>query len=299
MFHLFVMLGTAFVIIQSMLLLCWCLYLGKRNVSMIDVAWGLGFVIAVFVYFALGEGFLWRKILVGTIVSIWGIRLSLYLAYRFNFAHDDPRYEHLLETWPLPSLPSLQVLFLYLVQGCLIIVLSLPFALMAQNSLPVFCANEIFGLLIWMIGLGGETIADWQLAHFKARNGENGEVLDQGLWKYSRHPNYFFEWIIWVGYFCMAISSPWGWISVISPIVMLYLLFKVSGVSITEAHLLTTKGENYRNYQAKTSTFFPWFNWPTKKSLHREVVNEEVKTKENIQEKIQEKINDNGDDSLS
>jgi steroid 5-alpha reductase family enzyme len=139
---------------------------------------------------------------------------------------------------------------------------------MSQHSFPFFSSYEVFGLLIWMGGVAGETIADYQLASFK-RNplyAGSGQVFDQGLWRYSRHPNYFFEWIVWIGYSVMAISAPFGWLGIISPILILFLLLKVSGVPLTEAHALEAHGEAYRDYQSKTSPFFPWFranfqNW--------------------------------------
>lgn len=123
---------------------------------------------------------------------------------------------------------------------------------------PYFSTFEIFGLLIWMGGLVGEALADWQLDQFK-KNQPSDQVCDQGLWKYSRHPNYFFEWVIWVGYGLMAISAPYGWLGLISPILMLMLLVKVSGIPLAEAQALKTKGDAYRDYQARTSSFFPWF----------------------------------------
>jgi steroid 5-alpha reductase family enzyme len=133
---------------------------------------------------------------------------------------------------------------------------------MSQNMLPFFTSFEVFGLLLWMGGLMGETIADAQLTFFKERNPANAnQVCEEGLWYYSRHPNYFFEWIIWIAYFVMALASPYGWIAIISPILILYLLLKVTGAPLVEAEGIRTKGDAYRLYQERTSEFFPWFKF--------------------------------------
>jgi steroid 5-alpha reductase family enzyme len=261
MFHFFVMLGTSLVAVQTLILVFWILYvLVRRNVSMIDIGWGLGFIIATLVYFILGEGYIWRKALVLTVVSIWALRLISHLVQRFVPDRDDPRYVALLRTLPYAHYPLFQVLLLFLFQGLLITILSLPFALMSQDPMPFFSTFEVFGLLIWMVGVVGEAAADRQLTQFKQRSFHVSEVCDHGLWRYSRHPNYFFEWVVWVGFCMMALSAPFGWLSIISPILMLYLLLKGSGIPLTEARALQTKGEAYRDYQARTSAFFPWFS---------------------------------------
>lgn len=259
MFHLFVMLGTSLVIIQMVMLLFWGYYLIRRNVSVVDMAWGISFLAAVGTFFFLGDGFFWRKLLVLTIVTLWALRLVIYLSSRFVPERDDPRYVQLLAQWPFAAYPRFQVLALFALQGLLVAFLSLPFALMCQNLLRYFSTYEVFGLLIWMSGLIGETIADNQLNLFKQNPALSGQVCDQGLWKYSRHPNYFFEWIIWLGYGIMALSSDYGVLGLASPALMLYLLLKVSGVPLAEAQALKTKGDTYRDYQARTSPFFPWF----------------------------------------
>lgn len=261
MFHFFVMLGTTLVVIEILMLLFWLIYLALQNVSVIDIGWGIGFIAAVLIGFILGEGYLWRKILVLTVVSIWALRLIGHLAQRFVADRDDPRYQLLLRNGPFAQYPLVQVLALFAFQGLLITILSLPFILMNQNTLLLFSPYEVFGLLIWMGGITGETIADYQLAYFKRNPLYAGQLFDQGLWRYSRHPNYFFEWIIWIGYSVMAFSAPFGWLGIIAPILMLYLLLKVSGIPLTEAHSLDVYGDTYRDYQSKTSAFFPWFTY--------------------------------------
>lgn len=261
MFHLFVMLGTSLVVVQLIMLLFWGAYLIRRNVSVIDIGWGLGFIGAVLTYFLLGDGYFGRKLLVLIIVSIWALRLVKYLCNRFIPDRDDPRYVTLLGRWPFAGHPIFQVFTLFAFQGLLVALLSLPFALMNQNILPYFSTYEMFGLLIWMGGLIGEALADSQLEKFKQDPANADQICKKGLWKYSRHPNYFFEWIIWLGYGIMALSSPLGWLGLTAPLLMLYLLLKVSGIPLAEEQALKTKGEAYRDYQICTSAFFPWFSW--------------------------------------
>jgi steroid 5-alpha reductase family enzyme len=116
---------------------------------------------------------------------------------------------------------------------------------------------EAAGVAIWLVGLIGESIADGQLAAFKADASNHGRVCDVGLWRYSRHPNYFFEWTIWIGYAVFALASPWGWLALAMPALMLHFLINVTGVKATEEQALRSKGERYREYQQRTSMFIP------------------------------------------
>jgi steroid 5-alpha reductase family enzyme len=123
---------------------------------------------------------------------------------------------------------------------------------------------EWTALGLWLIGIAGESVADYQLKQFKADPANKGKTCDAGLWNYSRHPNYFFEWLIWVSYFVFALGSPFGWVSLIAPLLMIYFLLKVTGIPATEEQALKTKGEAYRRYQQTTSAFIPWFKKPLK-----------------------------------
>lgn len=257
MFHFLVILGTSLVVVQLVMFLFWVDYWIRRNIGGLDLAWGLGFIAAVTVDFFLGEGFFWRKLLVLIIVFTWALRSIKYLSHRLS--QEDPRYARVLEKWPFKGHPHFQVLTLFALQGFIITVLSLPFALMSENPSTVFTTCEIFGLLIWMVGLIGEAIADRQLEQFKQMPEHSHQVCEIGLWKYSRHPNYFFEWIIWIGYGVMALSSPFGFLGLIAPILILFLLLKITGIPLAEEQALITKGDAYRDYQRRTSPFFPWF----------------------------------------
>jgi steroid 5-alpha reductase family enzyme len=136
--------------------------------------------------------------------------------------------------------------------------LSIPIALACANPAPGIGLFEVAGVLLWLVAIGGESIADMQLALFKSHPAAKGRVCDIGLWKYSRHPNYFFEWLVWIAYFVFALGSPWSWVGLASPLLMLYFLTCVTGIPPAEARSLATRGDAYRAYQRRTSPFIPW-----------------------------------------
>lgn len=264
LFEILKLLGISLLFIEALMLFFWAIYLFERKVKIVDIAWCLGFIVATFIYFHLGDGYIWRKILVLFIVSIWSLRLTYHLIIRYEGHRDDPRYIQILDSsnknifTKIPGL-SLRVLVLFLFEGFLATILSIPFVLMSNNPFILFQPLEVFGLFIWMGGLVGESMADWQLYQFKQNPMNSDQVLQEGLWKYSRHPNYFFEWIIWMGYAVMAFSAPWGWLAIFSPLMILYLLLRVSGIPLLESEAIRSKGELYRAYRQRTSAFIPWF----------------------------------------
>jgi steroid 5-alpha reductase family enzyme len=147
-------------------------------------------------------------------------------------------------------------------QAASVVLLGIPFLLPALNSSPQFHPLEIAGAVLWLSAILGESLADAQLAGFKRDPANRGRVCATGLWRCSRHPNYFFEWLVWVAYFGFALASPWGWLAVLSPAIILFLLLRVTGIPLTEQQSLRSKGNAYREYQAATSAFVPW--WPKK-----------------------------------
>jgi steroid 5-alpha reductase family enzyme len=146
----------------------------------------------------------------------------------------------------------------YYFQAIMALVLSLPFALIMVNTTSSLNFYEIAGTLVWLVGVIGESTADYQLQKFKSDPGNKGKICDQGLWYYSRHPNYFFEWLVWVAYFVMALGSAYGIFSIICPVSMYYFLTKVTGIVYTESQMLKSRGQAFVKYQETTSAFFPW-----------------------------------------
>ncbi len=253
----FQMLGASFILVIGMMLILWCIYLFRRNAGIVDIGWALGYVMVVWAYFSLADGDIWRRLLIAVLVSIWGLRLAYHLLQRFLISPEDPRYQAIREGWGKDR-NDFKFLMMYLFQGVLVLIISIPFLIisLSNNNWSYF---EFAGFCIWGIGVAGEAFADYQLANFKEKSSNEGKVCQVGLWKVSRHPNYFFEWIVWIGYFFIALPAPGGWIAIVSPLIMLYLLTQYSGIPIAEDEALRSKGDAYREYQKTTSSFIPWF----------------------------------------
>jgi steroid 5-alpha reductase family enzyme len=143
-------------------------------------------------------------------------------------------------------------------QAVLLVALSVPFLLAARNPAPELRPVEYIAAGLWFLALLGETLADSQLAAFKRSPANRGRVCDAGFWRWTRHPNYFCEWMVWVAFALFALASPWGWIALYCPALMLFFLLKITGIKYTEDQLLRSKGEAYRAYQQRTSAFIPW-----------------------------------------
>ena len=252
------MIGTAFVLIVLWMTLFWIIYFFQKNAGIVDIAWPLGFVLVAIVYAAMGDGEFWFKWTFTAMVTMWGLRLGLYLSSRYKKGVEDPRYTEMIKAWG-PSHTVVKVYLMFLFQGFLILILSLPMLVVSLNRYGSIGTVQIVAIVLWALSLWGEYTADKQMARFKAYAFNKTSVCEEGWWFYSRHPNYFFEWLIWVSYCLYAITSPMGWLTIYCPLLMLYFLLYVSGVKITEELALRTKGDAYRHYQATTSKFIPWF----------------------------------------
>ena len=189
---------------------------------------------------------------------VWSLRLGLHLAKRIYSHHplEDPRYKNLREHWGAKR-ANRNFLIVFLINSVLVFLLSLPFYYSSQNNSALFII-EMIGFGVFLVGLIGESVADHQLTKFIKSN-MNKEVCEVGLWNYSRHPNYFFEAVIWVGIYLFACGSEGGVYSMHAPILMIILLTKVSGIPPAEKSSLKSKGDNYRKYKQTTSAFVPWF----------------------------------------
>jgi steroid 5-alpha reductase family enzyme len=236
--------------------LVWLLSLQLRDSSIVDIFWGTGFVLVGFTYFALSEnGSADRKMLLMTLVTLWGLRLSLHIGYRNFGKGEDFRYARWREeagaSWWWRSFFKV-----FLLQGGILWIVSMPL-LGAQYSdtPPQTGILDWIGVAIWAIGFFFEAVGDWQLLRFRANPANRGKVLDTGLWRYTRHPNYFGDAVQWWGFYVIALSAG-AWWSVISPILMTFLLMRVSGVSMLEDTLRNTK-PTYHEYIRRTSAFFP------------------------------------------
>jgi steroid 5-alpha reductase family enzyme len=235
----------------------WVVYLFVRNIGIVDIGWALSFALAMTVAALIGPGVWQLKLFLSILVYCWALRLAVHLFIRFLRTPEDPRYTRLSQKWG-QRYRHLKVLALFLFQGLLATLISIPFYVICLTPTPDWYPVQSLGVLVWLGGLIGESIADKQLAQFKQNPLNTGKVCDHGLWAYSRHPNYFFEWVVWMGFALIATPAPYGSLAWLSPCCMLYLLLRVSGVPLTEEQALTNKSEAYREYQRKTSAFFPW-----------------------------------------
>lgn len=234
----------------------WLASLRLKDASIVDIFWGAGFVLAAWVYFSLTpEGYLPRKLLLAGLVSVWGLRLALHIARRNLGKGEDYRYQnwrrqHGASWW---YISFFQV---FLLQGALMWLISLPL-LAAQLGTGSFNWLDGLGLLVWLVGFIFETVGDWQLTRFRANPANRGKLFTGGLWRYTRHPNYFGDAAVWWGLALLALAAG-GWWALLSPVIMTTLLVRVSGASLLEEKLRVSK-PGYAEYVAATSGFLPWF----------------------------------------
>jgi steroid 5-alpha reductase family enzyme len=241
-----------------MMFVIWLVSVRLNNAGIVDVGWSLGLVILSVWYAWQGPGFPARKWIMAAMVAFWGIRLALHLIRRIASEPEDGRYQQLRRDWAGKNI-NLRFLFFFEFQALLDVFLSLPMLLAALNPAPELSLLEYAGVALWLVAVIGESVADAQLATFKRSPANLGRVCHVGMWRYSRHPNYFFEWFIWVAWLVYALASPWGWVSIVCPALMLFFLFRVTGIPATEAQALRSRGDEYAQYQRTTSAFVPWF----------------------------------------
>jgi steroid 5-alpha reductase family enzyme len=235
----------------------WAVSVAARDTSIVDVFWGSGFVLVAWFGFALADGSPDRSLLLVLLVTAWGLRLSLYLARRNLGKGEDYRYAEMRrrhgERWPLRSL-----FVVFWLQGALIWIVSLPVQVAMTDPTPSgLGVLDWAGTVLWAVGLTFEAVGDRQLARFKADPANRGKVMDRGLWRYTRHPNYFGDFCVWWGIWLVAVATGSTWWTVVGPAVMSVLLIRVSGAARLERSLVRRR-EGYADYVARTSAFFPW-----------------------------------------
>ena len=248
----------AWAAVSTLMFILWLISLKTQNFSIVDPGWTIGLLICAVIYGSAGDGYAARKALFLFMAAVWASRLGLYLFFtRIWKQPEEGRYQQLRREWK--TYLNLKFLLFFEFQGLLDVVLSVPFLVAALNTKSELSWLEFAGFAIWAAAMVGEATADAQLNRFKRDPRNKGKTCQLGLWNYSRHPNYFFEWLIWMAWFVFALGSPYGWVAVICPVLMLYFLFKVTGIPATEAQALRSRGGDYRRYQQTTSVFVPWF----------------------------------------
>ena len=239
------------------MLLVWALQLRTRNAGYVDVAWALMLGCAALYFGWAGHGDSYARTLIAVMGGLWGFRLGLHLCARVLHEPEDGRYAFLRVHW---GGDQRKFLAFFIFQAVLTVLFALPFLAVAQNPRPPGTAAMVIAAIFWLSSWLGESIADRQLARFRADTRNRGKTCRDGLWRYSRHPNYFFEWLHWFAYVILAIGSPLFWFSVAGPILMFVSLRYVTGIPYVEAQSLRSRGDDYRDYQRSTNAFFPW--WP-------------------------------------
>lgn len=247
----------ALVAIIAMMTVLWLCSIMIKNVSIVDLFWGFGFVVASAVYFIYTEGLETRKVILMTMVSIWGLRLSVYLAWRNHGKGEDFRYQKFRKDFGEHRYWWYSYFSVFLLQGMLMWLISAP--LLGAQFYPDTNLSilDYIGIIFWIIGMVFEAGGDFQLAHFKADRSNKGKVLNTGLWHYTRHPNYFGDAAVWFGYGIICLSAG-NYVPLLGTVLMTALIIKVSGVALLEKTLNETK-PGYQEYVEKTSAFIPWF----------------------------------------
>jgi steroid 5-alpha reductase family enzyme len=234
----------------------WLVSLVRRDAGVADVLWGPAFAVLAWLFVAHREAVDTRGLLVATLVTLWGLRLGLHIMLRGRGRGEDPRYATMRQTHG-PRFWWVSLLTVFWLQGLILWIVALPLYA-AQRGGDLWWLDGV-ALVCVATGFAFEAVGDWQLQRFRADPANRGRVLDRGLWRYTRHPNYFGDALLWWGLFLFAAATPAGVVTVASPLLMTFLLLRVSGVTLLERGLVETRPE-YAEYVRRTSAFVPW--WP-------------------------------------
>jgi steroid 5-alpha reductase family enzyme len=243
--------------ISLLMAVLWGVQRRTGNAGIVDVAWAGNIGLAGLFFAATGSGDPTSRWLAAVLAAVWSGRLTWYLFRRVVGHPEEGRYVTLRQKWGDDA--QRRFFVFYQIQAAAALFFALPFLVLANRVQDGWSWLDSAGIAIWAVGIVGVTLSDHQLAVFKTRPENRGKTCRAGLWRYSRHPNYFFEWLHWCSYVPLVISAPGGWLAVLVPLVLLYFFFFVTGIPPTEAQALASRGEEYRSYQRSTSVFVPWF----------------------------------------
>jgi steroid 5-alpha reductase family enzyme len=247
------LLGSAFALILVASTLTWALSVVLRDVGIVDSMWSIFFLLAALVYGSSGDATGPRQTVIVTLVAIWALRLAIYLTWRNWGEPEDHRYVEIRRR-NQPGFALKSLLIVFWLQAVLAWVISMPLYAAATGVTPLGLLDYV-GIALWATGFFFESVGDYQLARFKSDTGNAGRVLDTGLWRYTRHPNYFGDFCVWWGFFLIALSAG-GWWTILSPLLMSLLLLKVSGVTLLEKDI-SDRRPAYARYITRTNAFFP------------------------------------------
>lgn len=251
--------GRCAVLIAVYMTLWFLAALAKKDNSVADIAWGLGFVVVAASTFLFRRGALLLPLVVTVLVAVWGLRLSVHILARSRKRGEDPRYAEWRRKWGR-SFVWRSYLQVFLLQGFFLLVIASPVILVnSRRNGPDAGAGAFLWLggLVWVLGFVFEAVGDAQLARFKKDPANKGKIMDRGLWRYTRHPNYFGEALMWWGIWVIALEVPGGWATAVSPVLITVLLVKVSGIPLLEKRY--AGNPTFQAYARRTSAFVPWF----------------------------------------
>ncbi len=248
------LLGISALVILAYMTVLFFIAQVRRDNSIVDIGWGFGFILVALTVLLVQEEFTPRQLIVTALIALWGFRLSGRILKRNWGKGEDFRYRKWREEWG--KYFTLRSYFqVFMLQGFFMWLISIPVVIIAARPVPEFHWLDFAGIAIWLVGFYFEAVGDWQLDRFLADKQNRGKILDTGLWRYSRHPNYFGEVVMWWGIYAISLSQDWGWAGIIGPLTITVLILFVSGVPLLERSMMNN--QKYRAYAKRTSSFFP------------------------------------------
>lgn len=252
------LLVQAWIASAALMAVLWGFAVRHRDAGLVDVGWAASLCGMAIFYAVAGEGSDVQRLLAGAVGGLWGGRLAWHLLTdRVLGKPEDGRYKALREHWG--DRANLQFVWFFQAQAALAALLSIPFLVIAHTELAALAPVQYAGLAVFVVAKTGEAISDRQLAAWRRNPDNKGKTCREGLWRYSRHPNYFFEWLIWWGFALLAGPAPYGPWMWLGPVVMYVFVTRLTGIPYTEQQALRSRGDDYRRYQQTTNAFFPWF----------------------------------------
>jgi len=251
------LLGLGWLVVTVLMTSLWFVQRARNDAGVVDVGWAAGLGLLAVLYALIGDGAPAYRVLLAVLAGLWSVRLALFVyVNRVRGKDEDGRYQTLRARWGDQAQSRFMVFFQ--AEGFLDVLLSLPFVVVVNIDVRELTIWAYVAIGLWVIAVAGETTADRQLAAFRADPANRGTTCRRGLWRYSRHPNYFFEWLHWWTYVLIAIGNTFWWATLVGPALMAFFLFKVTGIPATEAQAVASRGDDYRDYQRTTSAFVPW-----------------------------------------